>query len=315
MAIDAIKNVAQFGKVAVLMGGLSAEREISLLGGNAVLTALKNKGVDAHAIDVNETIVNELSNGNYQRVFIVLHGRGGEDGTIQGLLELMKLPYTGSGVMASSLAMDKLKTKQIWLANELPTPDFCVIDSEQSCLQALEKLGLPLIIKPVLEGSSIGMSKVEREDELVPAWKKAEQCGGTVIAETWIEGAEYTAALLDDQVLPMIKLKTPHKFYDYDAKYDADDTQYICPCGLSAEKEAEYAELMKMSFNAVGAFAWGRVDFIVDQQDQPWLIEVNTVPGMTSHSLVPMAAKQSGLSFDDLVVRILMLAKCESCYE
>ena len=303
-------NVAQFGKVAVLMGGLSAEREISLLSGNAVLAALKNKGVDAHGIDVSENIIRDLEKENFQRAFIVLHGRGGEDGTIQALLKLMAVPYTGSGVMASSLAMDKLKTKQIWLAMGLPTPDFCILDSEQSCQQALEKLSLPLIVKPVLEGSSIGMSKVESKDELVPAWRKAQKCGGTVIAEQWVEGDEYTAAMLDDQVLPMIKLKTTHKFYDYDAKYEAVDTQYICPCGLSEEQEAEFASLMTKAFNAVGASAWGRVDFMVDKNNQPWLIEVNTVPGMTSHSLVPMAAKQAGLSFDDLVLKILSLAEC-----
>ncbi len=309
MAVDA----TQFGKVAVLMGGLSAEREISLQSGNAVLTALKNKGVDAHGVDVGEDIINKLDDGNYQCAFIVLHGRGGEDGTMQGLLEIMKLPYTGSGVMASSLAMDKLKTKQIWRALGLPTPDFTVIDSRISCQQALETLGLPLIIKPVLEGSSIGMSKVEDKEEMVPAWQKAQQCGGTVIAERWIEGDEYTAALLDDQVLPMIKLKTSHKFYDYDAKYDADDTQYICPCGLSEEDESEFSMLAKKAFYAVGASAWGRVDFMVDKNNQPWLIEVNTVPGMTSHSLVPMAAKQAGLSFDDLILSILTMASCGLC--
>ena len=306
-------DVTQFGKVAVLMGGLSAEREISLLSGNAVLKALLHVGVDAHAVDVHENIVSELDVGNYQRVFIVLHGRGGEDGTMQGLLEVMKLPYTGSGVMGSSIAMDKLKTKQIWLAMGLPTPDFCIIDSEQSCVNAMERLSLPLIVKPVLEGSSIGMSKVECEEELIPAWQKAQQCGGTIIAERWIEGDEYTAAVLDDQVLPMIKLKTTHKFYDYDAKYEAEDTQYICPCGLPAEAEAEFFELTRQAFNAVNASSWGRVDFIVDKNNQPWLIEVNTVPGMTSHSLVPMAAKQAGMSFDELVMRILTMAKCESC--
>jgi len=306
-------DVSQFGKVAVLMGGLSAEREISLLSGNAVLAALKSKGIDAHGIDVNENVINELVSKNYQRVFIVLHGRGGEDGTMQGLLELMSVPYTGSGVMASSLAMDKLKTKQIWLAMSLPTPDFCIIDSEQSCKQALDRLSLPLIVKPVLEGSSIGMSKVECEEELIPAWQKAQQCGGTVIAESWVEGDEYTAAVIDDQVLPMIKLKTAHKFYDYEAKYEAIDTQYICPCGLSEQQEAKFAELTMQAFNAVGASAWGRVDFMVDKNNQPWLIEVNTVPGMTGHSLVPMAAKQAGLSFEDLAVQILSLAECERC--
>ena len=313
-SIEAVSiDTAQFGKVAVLMGGLSAEREISLLSGNAVLSALKNQGVDAHGIDANQDVVQKLVDGHFQRVFIVLHGRGGEDGTMQGLLEVLRLPYTGSGVMASSLAMDKLKTKQIWRAAGLPTPDFVILDSAQSCTQALETLGLPLIVKPVLEGSSIGMSKVEREDELTAAWQKAKLCGGTVIAERWITGNEYTAAVLNDRVLPMIKLKTTHKFYDYDAKYEAEDTQYICPCGLSAEQEAAFAGLIKEAFNAVGASSWGRVDFIVDEHDQPWLIEVNTVPGMTSHSLVPMAAKQAGLSFEDLVISVLAMARCEKC--
>lgn len=306
-------NATQFGKVAVLMGGLSAEREISLLSGSAVLAALKNKGVDAHGVDVDEQVVTTLSEGDYQNAFIVLHGRGGEDGTIQGLLEVMKLPYTGSGVMASSLAMDKLKTKQVWLSMGLPTPEYCIIDSVKSCELALEKLGLPLIIKPVLEGSSIGMSKVESNDEMIPAWEKANDCGGTVIAERWVAGDEYTAAILDGQVLPMIQLKTTHKFYDYEAKYDADDTQYICPCGLSEEDETEFGTMALKAFDAVGATAWGRVDFMLDEDAQPWLIEVNTVPGMTSHSLVPMAAKQSGLSFDDLVMNILTTANCELC--
>ncbi len=308
-------GTAQFGKVAVLMGGLSAEREISLLSGDAVLKALIDQGVDAHGIDVGEDVFHELAAGDYQCAFIVLHGRGGEDGTMQGLLEVMKMPYTGSGVMASSLAMDKLKTKQIWMAMNLPTPDFCVLDSPQSCEQALELLALPLIIKPVLEGSSIGMSKVENREELLPAWKKAEACGGVVIAEKWIAGNEYTAAILDAQVLPMIKLETSHKFYDFDAKYESDDTQYICPCGLSQEQETEFAGLAKQAFDAVGASSWGRVDFIVDENNKPWLIEVNTVPGMTGHSMVPMAAKQTGISFNDLTLKILSLASCERCNE
>jgi D-alanine-D-alanine ligase len=313
MVVGSTSDVVQFGKVAVLMGGLSAEREISLLSGKAVLDALQSKGVDAHGIDVGRNIISELIDKGYQRAFIVLHGRGGEDGTIQGLLELMNMPYTGSGVMASSLAMNKLITKQVWLAMGLPTPDFCILDSEASCKRALDTLMLPLIIKPVLEGSSVGISKVETESEMIPAWEKARQCGGTVIAEQWVEGDEYTAVILDDQVLPMIKLKTTHKFYDYDAKYEANDTQYICPCGLAVEQEAEFAELAVQAFDAVGASSWGRVDFMVDKAGQPWLIEVNTVPGMTSHSLVPMAAKQVGLQFEDLVVKILSLASCETC--
>lgn len=303
----------EFGKVAVLMGGLSAEREISLLSGNAVLAALKDRGINACGVDVDENIINQLVAGNFQRAFIALHGRGGEDGTMQGLLEVMQLPYTGSGVTASSIAMDKLKTKQIWLSMGLPTPEFYIIDSEQSCEKALEALDLPLFIKPVLEGSSIGLSKVEKKEELLPAWKRAQQCGGTVIAERWIEGDEYTAAILDDHVLPMIKLETTHKFYDYDAKYNAHDTQYICPCGLPEDIESKFAELARKAFNAVDASAWGRVDFIVDHNNQPWLIEINTVPGLTSHSLVPMAAKQAGISFDELVVKILTMATCKFC--
>ena len=310
---DVQVDVSALGKVAVLMGGLSAEREISLMSGNAVLAALKSQGVDAHGIDVNENIVTELAEGKFDRVFNILHGRGGEDGTMQGLLEVMNLKYTGSGVLASSIAMDKLKTKQIWLSLGLPTPDFCVLDSEEDCEQALEQLGLPLIVKPVLEGSSIGMSKVETDDELLPAWRVAKECGGTVIAEQWIEGSEYTAAFLEDNVLPMIKLETPHKFYDYDAKYQANDTQYICPCGLSEETEAEYGILTKQAFDALNISSWGRIDFIVDADDKPWLIEANTVPGMTSHSLVPMAARQAGISFEELVLRILAQAGCEHC--
>lgn len=303
-------GVSQFGKVAVLMGGASAEREISLLSGNAVLEALQNNGVDAHGIDVDDRIGSVLEQGGYDRAFVILHGRGGEDGTIQRLLEKMKLPYTGSGVQASALAMDKQKTKQVWLENDLPTPEFRVLDSTESCEQAMREPGLPLIIKPVLEGSSIGMSKVETEDEMLPAWEKARQCGGTIIAERWVEGSEYTAAVLDGQVLPMIRLETPHRFYDFDAKYAADDTRYICPCGLPEAREAAYAELVTRAFEAVNARGWGRVDFMVDEEGRPWLIEVNTVPGMTSHSLVPMAAKQAGIDFDELVLRILASAQC-----
>ncbi len=303
----------QLGKVAVLMGGLSAEREISLLSGNAVLSALQENGIDAYGVDVSESIASDLMSGNYQQVFIMLHGRGGEDGTIQGLLEILQLPYTGSGVASSSLAMDKLKTKQVWMAMGLPTPEFCILDSKQSCDHALKALSLPMIVKPVLEGSSIGMSKVELAEELVPAWEVAQRCGGTIIAERWIEGEEYTAAILDGQVLPMIKLQTSHQFYDYDAKYTSNDTQYICPCELPEAQEAEFAVLMKQAFDAVGAEDWGRVDFMLDKNNQPWLIEVNTIPGMTSHSLVPMAAKQAGLSFNDLVIRILSMAKCKNC--
>ncbi len=293
------------GKVAVLMGGKSAEREISLQSGQAVLTALQSAGVDVHAVDVDDRVAEVLLRENFDRAFITLHGRGGEDGTVQGFLETMNIPYTGSGVMASALAMDKLRTKQIWQASGLPTPVYCVLESQQDCSKALQAVGLPMIIKPVLEGSSIGMSKVEQESELVTAWKKARTCGGTVIAEEWIDGKEYTAAILGDEVLPMIRLKTTHQFYDYDAKYEADDTQYICPCGLGEKDESLLGELVKTAFDTVGASGWGRVDFIIDNEGLPWLIEVNTVPGMTSHSLVPMAAENAGISFENLVLSIL----------
>lgn len=294
-----------FGKVAVLMGGWSAEREISLLSGNAVLQALQAQGVDAHAVDVNHRITTVLDDEKFDRAFIALHGRGGEDGTIQGILSAMEMPYTGSKVLGSSLAMDKLRTKQIWLAVGLPTPEYCVLTNEADCVSAIKKMGLPLIIKPVLEGSSIGMSKVTDESGMVAAWKKAQDCGGTVIAERWIDGSEYTAAILNGRVLPMIRLETSHEFYDFEAKYKSDETKYICPCGLAADQEVKLSVIMKKAFDAVDATGWGRVDFMIDEDNQPWLIEVNTVPGLTDHSLVPMAAKQAGIGFEQLVVEIL----------
>jgi len=301
-------NNNNFGKVAVLMGGRSAEREISLLSGKAVLKALQENNIDAHGVDVGHDIASVLKEGNYDRAFVMLHGRGGEDGTMQGLLSLMNIPYTGSNVLGSALAMDKLRSKQLWRAEKLPTPDYVVLDSVEACSTAIQEIGLPLIVKPVLEGSSIGMTKVEDKDDLVPAWKKADACGGCVIAERWIEGSEYTAAILKDRVLPMIRLETPHKFYDYDAKYQSSDTQYICPCGLDEEIESDLSRIVLEAFKVVGASGWGRVDFIIDNSDQVWLIEVNTIPGMTDHSLVPMAAKQAGLDFNRLVIEILETA-------
>ncbi len=298
-------NRNKFGKVAVLMGGWSAEREISLLSGNAVLKALQECEVDVHGIDVDHDIANVLAAGRFDRVFVMLHGRGGEDGVIQGLLDVMELPYTGSGLLGSSLAMDKLRSKQIWQAMGLPTPDCFVIDSAEACTRAIHDLGLPLIVKPVLEGSSIGMTKVEHEDELIPAWRRAEEHCRCVIAERWIHGGEYTAAILGRKVLPIIRLETPHKFYDYDAKYVSDDTSYICPCGLEPDDESYLGKLSLKAFDAVAASGWGRVDFMVDEEGVPWLIEVNTIPGMTDHSLVPMAAKQMGMNFNELVAEIL----------
>ena len=294
-----------FGKVAVLMGGWSAEREISLLSGRAVLQALKENNIDAHGIDVDRDIGSVLGTGDYDSALIMLHGRGGEDGAMQGLLEVMGLPYTGSGILGSALAMDKLRCKQLWAAEGFPTPEFMQIETERDADKALVQLGLPLIVKPALEGSSIGMSKVEAEPEMLPAFRKALECQGAIIAERWITGAEYTAAIINRKVLPMIRLETDRKFYDYIAKYESDDTRYICPCGLDASVEQELGAIMLDAFDAIGASGWGRVDFLLDTDGQPWLIEANTVPGMTSHSLVPMAAKQAGMGFNELVIEIL----------
>jgi D-alanine-D-alanine ligase len=294
-----------FGKVAVLMGGWSAEREISLLSGDAVLKALQHNNVNAHGIDVDRDIAAVLAAGNFDRALIMLHGRGGEDGAMQGLLEVMGLPYTGSGILGSALAMDKLRCKQVWAAEGYPTPDYMVLENEQDCNKALEQIGLPLIIKPALEGSSIGMSKVEKEDEMLPAFNLARKSNGVIIAEKWITGAEYTAAILNHKVLPMIRLETDRKFYDYIAKYESDDTRYICPCGLAESREQELGSIVLNAFDAIGASGWGRIDFMLDINEQPWLIEANTVPGMTSHSLVPMAARQAGIGFNELVIEIL----------
>jgi len=294
-----------FANVAVFMGGWSAEREVSLKSGQAVFEALRALGINATAIDVDRDVCRQLQEGQFSHVFNMLHGRGGEDGVIQGLLDVLKIPYTGSGVLGSALAMDKLRCKQLWRGIGLPTPDFMQLKSADDCEVALKTIGLPLMVKPVLEGSSIGISKVNSVEEMLPAWNKAEQCGGVIIAEKFVEGKEYTAAILDEQVLPMIRLETENEFYDYQAKYVSDETHYICPCGLDAKFESELAQLMLKSFNAVMGEGWGRVDFMLDEDQRPWLIEVNTVPGMTGHSLVPMAAKQAGMSFEELVLKIL----------
>ena len=297
--------MTEFAKVAVFMGGWSAEREVSLNSGNAVLEALLSQGVNAIAVDVDRNICSHMSESDYSHVFNILHGRGGEDGVIQGLLDVLEIPYTGSGVLGSALAMDKLRCKQIWQGVNLPTPECYVLENEADCHKAIEGLGLPLMIKPVLEGSSIGISKVKLVDDMLPAWEKARKCGGTIIAEKFIEGDEYTATILNGEVLPMIKLQTNNDFYDYQAKYVSNDTQYICPCGLSESFELELSIIMKKAFSSVMAEGWGRVDFMLDKQQNPYLIEVNTVPGMTDHSLVPMAAKQAGMSFEELVLKVL----------
>ena len=294
-----------YGKVAVLMGGLSAERDISLESGQAVYKALLERGVDAHAVDVKEDIWQILGQSKYDRAFIALHGRGGEDGVIQGALEIMGIPYTGSGVLGSALAMDKSRTKRIWQSEGLPTPAFSELDEDSDWHAVAAELGLPLMVKPVHEGSSFGASKVTRAEDLEQAWRNARQYDKDVLAECWIVGQEYTVPLLGEKVLPMIRLVTPRQFYDYEAKYVEETTQYICPCGLDADFEARLGLLALSAFDVLGASGWGRVDLILDDKNQPWLIEANTIPGMTSHSLVPMAAKQAGMNFDDLVIAIL----------
>lgn len=295
-----------FGKVAVLMGGWSAEREISLKSGGAVLTALQARGVAAHGLDVRrETVLQQLQEGNFDRAFIVLHGPGGEDGVIQGALEILGLPYTGSGVMASALAMDKLRTKQLLEGAGLPTPNYMLLDDNTDLNYVVAELGLPLMVKPALEGSSIGMSKVEEDSQVEAAYDLAVRYDGLVFAEQWVNGNEYTIAILGDEALPVIRLETPHQFYDFDAKYFANDTRYLCPCGLDAEQEAQIQRLALSAFRSVGARGWGRVDIMLDQSGKPYIIELNTIPGMTDHSLVPMAARARGIEFDELVYRIL----------
>jgi len=305
MSLHSTLDPKAFGRVAVLFGGKSAEREVSLKSGNAVLSALQAGGVDAFGIDVGDDFLQRLAREKIDRAFIVLHGRGGEDGSMQGLLECAGIPYTGSGILASALAMDKLRTKQVWHSLGLPTPRHAVLTSQADCEAAATELGFPLIVKPAHEGSSIGMAKVDSVEALIAAWQDAARYDSQVLVEQWIAGPEYTIAVLRGQVLPPIGLGTPHTFYDYDAKYLADDTQYRIPCGLSAEKEAELKELAARACEAVGTQGWARADVMQDASGQFWLLEVNTVPGMTDHSLVPMAARAAGLDFQQLVLAIL----------
>ncbi|MEH6349176.1 D-alanine--D-alanine ligase [Pseudomonas sp. 3JA] len=294
-----------FGRVAVLFGGKSAEREVSLKSGNAVLQALQSAGVDAFGIDVGDDFLQRLLNEKIDRAFIILHGRGGEDGSMQGLLECLGIPYTGSGILASALAMDKLRTKQVWHSLGIPTPRHAVLASEADCISAATELGFPLIVKPAHEGSSIGMAKVTSLPELTVAWKDASSYDSQVLVEQWITGPEFTIATLRDQVLPPIALGTPHTFYDYDAKYVANDTQYRIPCGLDAAKEKQLMDLTAKACEALGIAGWGRADVMQDADGQFWFLEVNTAPGMTDHSLVPMAARAAGLDFQQLVLSIL----------
>ena len=299
---------AQHGKVAVLYGGRSAEREISLKSGTAVLTALLKNGVDAQPFDPAEQDLYKLLEGGFKRAFIALHGRFGEDGTMQGALELMNIPYTGSGVLASALAMDKWRSKLVWQAAGLPVPAYEMLDAASDLDATVERLGLPLFIKPANEGSSVGISKVKKASEMRAAYAEAAKHDKLVIAEKFISGGEYTVAILGEQALPVIKIEPANEFYDYEAKYLRNDTRYLCPSDLSQEKEAEMQRLALQSFELIGGAGWGRVDFLMDDAGQPYLLEINTVPGMTDHSLVPMAARQAGISFEQLVLTILELA-------
>lgn len=303
--MTAIDSTTDFGKVAVMMGGSSAERDISLQSGQAVYDALQRQKIDVHIVDPQKNVMTQLEKGKFDRVFIALHGRGGEDGLMQGMLETLGLPYTGSGVLGSSLAMDKCRSKRIWQSHELPTPAFVELNEHSDWDAVVKYLGLPLIVKPVREGSSYGASKVKELSELKNAWRQAHEYDARVMAESWIEGSEYTIPILGDQILPMIHLETPREFYDYEAKYIADTTQYHCPCGLDVETENELGKLALDAFKALDVSGWGRVDLMLGNDGNPWLIEVNTVPGMTSHSLVPMSAKQAGMRFDDLTLSIL----------
>jgi D-alanine-D-alanine ligase len=298
-------SATEFGRVAVLMGGRSAEREISLNSGETVLTALLQKSIDAHKVDVDIDVAEQLRIGDYDRAFVMLHGRGGEDGQIQGLLQSMSIPFTGSDVTGAVLSMNKMISKQSWLQQGLPTAKFERVSMASNIDEIVERLGLPMIIKPVNEGSSIGMSKVNSADELLAAIELATQFDTEIMAEHWIRGAEYTVAVLGQTALPMIRLKTPHEFYDFEAKYQANTTEYLCPCGLSEQDEQYCQQLALMAFNGLRMKGWGRVDLMQDQDGEFYLLEANSVPGMTDHSLVPMAAKQFGLSFEDLVWQIL----------
>jgi D-alanine-D-alanine ligase len=297
--------VKNFGKVAVLFGGRSAEREVSIKSGNAVLAALQRRGVDAHAFDPAKRDIHTLLDDGFDRAFIALHGRFGEDGTVQGALELMGIPYTGSGVLASALAMDKWRTKLVWQAANLPIPAYQLLASGNELEGAAARLGFPLFVKPANEGSSVGITKVKSAADLHGAFDAALKHDKLVLAEQFIGGGEYTVAILGSDVLPVIKIEPANEFYDYEAKYLRDDTRYLCPCGLMPEQERVMQDLALQAFNLVGCRGWGRVDFLMSTEGRPYLLEINTSPGMTDHSLVPMAARAAGIGFEELVLRIL----------
>lgn len=303
--MNTMTSPSSFGKVAVLFGGRSAERAVSLKSGAAVLAALQRSGVDAHAFDPAERPLQALLDEGFDRVFIALHGRYGEDGTVQGALELLGIPYTGSGVLASALGMDKWRTKLVWQAADLPVPESVILTADSDPAAVVAKLGLPLFVKPANEGSSVGISKVKTQQELAIAYQLAAKHDKLVIAERFIGGGEYTAAILNGQALPVIKIEPANEFYDYEAKYLRDDTRYLCPSGLSEAQESQMQQLAKQAFELIGGAGWGRVDFLRDETGALFVLEVNTSPGMTDHSLVPMAARQRGISFEQLVWDVL----------
>ncbi len=303
---------AAFGKVAVLFGGNSAEREISQKSGNAVLAALRSRGVDAHPFDPAERPLSDLKAEGVARAFLILHGRGGEDGTAQGALELLGIPYTGSGVMASAVGMDKWRTKLLWRGAGLPVPDYALLTSDSDFAAVERQLGLPLFVKPANEGSSVGITKVKAPGTLVDAYREAARHDSLVLAERYLGGGEFTVGMLGDgdklRALPVVKIVPATEFYDYEAKYFRDDTRYFCPSGLPPEKEAEMQALAKQAFMVLGCRGWGRVDVLMDTDGAPYLLEINTAPGMTDHSLVPMAARTAGIEFPELCVKVLELA-------
>ncbi len=302
-------KIPGFGKVAVLMGGPSAEHEISLLSGNAVLAALLSQGIDAQGFDARDDLVlSDLQNAGIDRVFVALHGRWGEDGVIQGALEVLGIPYTGSGVLGSAIAMEKGRCKLMWQGAGLPTPEFMLLKTESDLEQAADQIGFPMAVKPSREGSSLGVSKAANQAELIRSWQGAKKLDDIVLAEKWVSGTELTVAILGDRTLPVIRLETAGQFYDYEAKYLSEETAYICPCGLASGLEDEVQKLAARAFDITACSGWGRVDVLLDENQKPYLLEVNTVPGMTSHSLVPMAAKQAGMDFNQLVRRILETA-------
>jgi D-alanine-D-alanine ligase len=312
-ALRRVTDVKDFGKVAVLFGGDSAEREISLKSGGAVLAALKRRSVDAHAFDPRDLPLTDLTKKKFDRVWICLHGPGGEDGTLQGALEYLGMPYTGSGVMGSAIGMDKLRTKRLAAAIGVASARTFVLTGPNDFEHCVEQLGLPMIVKPATQGSSIGMTKVEKAEDLPPAYEEAAKHDRVVFAESWITGGEYTVPILQGRALPSIKIETPKIFYDYEAKYFRDDTKYLCPSGLTDPAEKHLAALALAAFDAAGAEGWGRSDFMMDASGRPLLLEINTVPGMTDHSLVPMAARAVGIDFEELCWRVLETSLVRSC--